>query len=299
MLTRFLSPKGLVFTVDLSKISDRENPRTVEAPISSSTAQVQEPTLIEWGDGQTSVIDSSTALPLTHEYQTVGVYQVTMRSATGHLPYIRFSAGDGASAGSNPLFNVTLAVVSIDHFDGLIGNEQPKVGVYAARHAKNLTYMDPRFLGLHLWSSINLAIRGGAELYQPVESFCFDFLTNCTSAQGVFYNCVKLYGSIPAGFMDGLSGAGNLDSFFASCANLTGGIPADMFDKCISATSFSNTFAGCYKLTPPPYIFWKEDGSLDTDKFPLLNSATNCYSNCSADMCAQVPEAYGGTMTVS
>lgn len=305
---RRVIPKGLVFTVDLSKLTNRELPegsemtldeyrRTVEAPISSALPQFQEPIFIEWGDGTTSIADSTATLPVTHTYAESGVYKVVMRSATGHLPYIRFSNGDSASA-TVPSYNLTLAVVSIDHFSGTIGSNSAGTGGALVRIATNLEYIDTRLSGNNKWSGIGLSHKN-CPLNQPIGSFCFDFLTQCTNAEGAFIGCANIYGPIPKGFMDGLISVGVLSYFFNGCRNITGELPQDLLDKCISITALASIFSSCQGLTGRPYIFWKEDGSLDTDKFPNLTAATNAYAWCLTALRAQVPEAYGGTMTTS
>jgi hypothetical protein len=44
-------------------------------------------------------------------------------------------------------------------------------------------------------------------------------------------------------------------------------------------------------LTGAPYVFW------DAIKHPNITDSADCYTACSAEMRAQVPVAYGGTMT--
>ena len=170
-LIRFPTVKGLVYTIDLSKIADRENPRTVEAPIRES---VQEQTIIDWGDGESSIVNVGDTTYPSHTYAAEGVYTVVMRSATGHLPLIVFYLDTGTAAATH---NISYAVVSVDHFAGDTGNPNGTTGiVFFLRRCINCTYTDTRILGLSKWTSISTSCFYTSSLMQPVESFCFDFI---------------------------------------------------------------------------------------------------------------------------
>ena len=268
-LIRFPTVKGLVYTIDLSKIADRANPLVVEAPI---RGEIQEPTIIEWGDGTSSTIQTTDSAYPAHTYAAAGIYTVVIRSATGHIPFCAFN--NTYDSASEPTYNITYAVISIDHVAGWLGADGfSSLPPYCTR-CLNLTYVDTRWAGQsrldHMFNMFQQCIN----LEQDIQSFCFDFCA-ARSASGfnaIFFNCVKLYGS-----------------------------PEGLLDKSTEARSFANMFRYDTKLTPPPFSFWKADGSLNTDKYPYLtaNSGQNCYANTSAAMKAQVPTAYGGTMTVS
>ena len=264
-LIRFPTPAGLVYTIDLSKIADRENPRTVEAPVGG---EIQEPVVIEWGDGSSEVVSSGTFPVHTYTDGTGDVFTVTLRSATGHLPFCYFNT-DGKDMEPTAAA-ITTALISIDHFAGWMGNNSLRSYGSGIRHTINLEYVDPRIVGLPKYSRLANALQySGIE--QPLRSFCFDFVTQSDSFAATFYRC---YG-------------------------ISGPMPSDLFDQHKLVTTFSQTFGYCSGLTGAPYIFWKADGSLDTDKFPILSTGTNAYMECSAAIRAQVPAVYGGTMTVS
>ena len=72
-----------------------------------------------------------------------------------------------------------------------------------------------------------------------------------------------------------------------------------MFDNNRNTIRFNNAFYACTMLTGKAYVFWKADGSLDTDKFPNLIGGGGAYYNCFGLNLAEIPTAYGGTMTVS
>lgn len=260
--------KGLVYTIDLSKIADRENPRTVEAPI---YGEVQEPTYIDWGDGSAPQVVTSGTWP-THTYAegTGDVFTVTVRTATGHLPFIRFSPPSASVVGD---YAIVKAVTAIDHFCGWAGNATVTQARMLANQCSNLTYVDPRFCGQARVSNLDRCFATGVNLEQPIESFCFDFCdaSAIDTFAAIFSACRKIYGTIPAG----------------------------MFDNNTATVSFANAFNGCINLTGKAYVFWKADGSLDTDKFPNLNNGNNAYYNCIGLNRAEIPTDYGGTMTVS
>ena len=271
-------PKGLVFTVDLSKLADRELPegseltvdeyrRTVEAPIAG---EIQELTYIDWGDGSAPTILETTdsAFP-THTYEAVGVYTVKISSATGHLPLVTFAIRGSDAEGQAPTYNMTWALVSLDHFAGWSGGQSATSALAICNGAKNLKYCAPRWVGQPRFTNLWSLFKYCGELEQNIQSFCFDF-SQATVIQQTFTLCTKLTGS-PEGIFDALTG---IEQFFAA-------------------------FSSCTSLSPPPFVFWKADGSLDTDKFPNLTNANYAYSLCSAALRAQVPTAYGGTLTIS
>ena len=312
-LVRFPTPAGLVYTIDLSKIADRENPRTVEAPIGSDS--YPETVIIDWGDGSAPEVKSSGKYP-EHTYAAAGIYTVTIRCATGHLPAIRPTYWTGSAEATNPTKNITLAIVSLDHFGGISNTGSSEmIFCYAC---KNMTYLDTRFMCQAHASNMTYALNGCEELEQPFESFGFEFVT-ATTATFLFTNCKKLYGGMKPGSFDNFAANMQLSSFFAGCEKLeyiTPGlfdfatqtpylnsifrdcksltsIPEGLFDNCISAENVSLCFQACTNIIGEPYKFWEQDYAAN-----ITNSA-NCYFGCSAALRAQVPTAYGGTMTVS
>lgn len=268
-LIRFPTVKGLVYTIDLTKIADRENPRTVEAAVFSTTYFTGGYT-VDWGDGSSDTYTTEAYPEHTYAEGAGDIFTVVIRSATGKLPFCKWLKANSAAEESNPSTAVTRAIVSFDHFAGSLPGTTVSLGA-VFRGCRNLEYMDTRYVGYYAASTLVNACDNCNSLEQSAESFCFSFSSSVTGAGALFNNCRKLQGELPADFLDGLT----------ACAQ------------------FNNTFYYCQSLDGAPYVFWKADGSLDTDKFPSLTSAANCYSNCKNTLRAQVPTDYGGTMTVS
>lgn len=281
-LIRFPTPTGLVYTIDLTKIADRANPRTVEAPISSG---YRETTIIEWGDGTSDIISGNVNRP-THTYaEGAGdVFAVVMRSATGHLPKILFS-GDSDNTAT---YSVTLAVTSVDHFAGWSGPDASGSYFSAFRNAANLRYYDARLTALPKWNSFLRAFQAvGIEKIQPGT---FEFCSDNTNLAAAFTNCLNLT-DIPAGLFDNQPNVTTINGLFNGCSYLTA-IPAGLFDNCISLTDTDYAFNGCFRVEGAPYAFWNQSYAAN------ITSKANTYRNCSVALKAQVPEDYGGTMTV-
>lgn len=268
-----INPPGLVYKIDLSKIADRENPRTVEAPING---YYQEDITIDWGDGtsdtfsrtgNTNIQANGTQYP-SHEYAASGIYTVVIRSVNGKLPLIH--CNDTASS-SEPERNISFAVVSLDHFGGTCAEAVKVSRNNLAKKCYNLTYIDTRLCGEPTMRNAPFMCNSSA-IQQSIESFCFDFTTELTDFGSAFYNC----------------------------SGLTGAIPEHFFDNCTTLTVLSTVFYGCTGLTAP-YIFWGADGEIDTAKFPNLvkSRAAAAYSGCTGMDRSQIPSAYGGTMSVS
>jgi len=348
MLIRFPTPKGLKYTIDLANIAHRTAPRTVEAPIEGWIA---EPTVIDWGDGTTETVQPGSAAFPTHTYaEGQDVFTIVIRSATGHLPKIRFAA-NSYDSDQPEKFAITKAVTAISHFAGEQGTSTVLVVHMLCKGASSLTYVDPRYAGYYKYSALMQVFSGCSSLAQDIKTFNFSFADqaedsafnatfyNCSGLTGsipeglfanntqaksfsrVFYGCTGLTGSIPEGlfanntlingnglgyvFCDctGLTGsipeglfANNtlatvMEGTFYNCSGLTGSIPEGLFDNCHSLKTVSSCFRSLNKLTGAPYVFW------DAIKHPDITDSADCYTACSAEMRAQVPVAYGGTMT--
>lgn len=317
--------KGLRFTVDLSKITARENPRTIQLPV-STTGNFPEPLIVDWGDGNVEVISSGGGTGWnTHTYAAGAgdVFTVVVRCATGHFPYVRFAMlVSNASDDLTPTHNITLAVTSVDHFAGVstTANASTGVGGSLFKEAANVKHVDPRLVGQNDYTSLlHCFTRSGIE--QPLESFCLHFCTKLTvitsaffgtsathvpgdlfrgleevtKANGVFAYCPHI-ATIGAGLFDDMTALTDAGNMFSSCTSLTA-IPENIFDKCVRLTSIANAFRTCSAVTSDPYVFWDENGDIDTTRFPNLTAgnASGVYAGCSGTLRAKVPQAYGGT----
>lgn len=294
--------KGLRYTIDLSKIADRANPRTVEAP---SMEYATEPYTVDWGDGVTDEFDTSSAGYPAHTYaEGAGdVFTVVIRSATGHLPMIRFRAYSSSGA---DIYAVTKAAVSIDHFAGESIEYNINTGSRTFANCSNLRYIDTRVVCKADRLTFNQHLENCENLEQDIRTFCFDFCNVAAPFVALFNSCGKLFGTLPRRFFAGAISASNMASVFVGCVSITGALPDDVIDYSPGITSIRYMFYRCTGITAP-FVFWNADGSLNADKYPALADATatdsratqDVYANCSAALRAQVPTAYGGTMTVS
>lgn len=282
------TPKGLVFTVDLSKLEGRENPRTVEAPIVTS-GSYPEPIFVDWGDGSAPEQISSGAWP-SHEYAAEGVYTITIRTVTGHLPDIMFTSNTSVDEEAEK--GVTDAIVSVDHFSGWIGNQTSRIYRYVMMNTVNLKYFDARIFGQCTWTNLQRALDNCGSV-QPFRSMCFDFCDSLSTLYVAFRNS-KMTGPLPNRMFANCP-VGSFSECFRGCLNLTY-IPNDLLGDTSTVTSMSGTFRGCSNpdLTDP-FVFWKDDGTVDANRFPSLNVTSYCYTACNESLRAKVPEAYGGT----
>ena len=249
-LIRFPTVKGLVYTIDLSKITDRENPRVVEAAIRDS---IQEPTVIDWGDGSPLETVSTGAF---HEHTYAAgagdVFTVVIRSATGHLPRCKFSADSNQNI-NPPTKNLTHAVTSIDHFAGWCGLAAGSAGNYMLMRTANLQYADPRYVCGAFWTSMSEACPySGFRMSGDVFSFEFQSSTDFGYA---FSNCRGLTGKTPK-LHDGVT---RLAYTFQSCIELT-----ELGDLPSSITNWAYAFHNCYQMV---------------GQFPDISSATGGMAN--------------------
>ncbi|MCR5360347.1 MAG: hypothetical protein K6E55_10735 [Thermoguttaceae bacterium] len=357
-LVRFPTVKGLVYTIDLTKIADREFPRTVEVPFQQGYS---EEIIIDWGDGTTPERVNSPGVNErpTHTYATGDgdVFKVVVRSNTGHLPIIFVPASLADAETSSPTYNISLALVAVDHCGGICGNGQnTNSGFYASR---NLKYVDARALIQPQAKRISYGLYKTA-VEQSIESFRLEFMTECLFQTFLFRECKGLTGNLWAGMLDAFSGLENFANFFAGCARITGGIPEGYMDKLVNAKVISSMFKGTGLTVIPdglldnctlveqaamtfgvmnddvennvpgfsniptglfdncpnlnnvkycffrataqsPYVFWNEDGTIDTERFPNLTEANvdSCYGRCDSMDATQIPIAFGGSWSVS
>lgn len=293
--------KGLRYTIDLSKIADRENPRTVEAPMRGGEFQLTEEFFIDWGDGNTTEVPVGTTVIPTHTYADGAgdVFQVVLRNTRGQLPKIAVTETSAGTEGTNPTKNLTLAIISVDHFAGVMGASTSSLGI-AFYHCANLKYIDTRIAGGSNITGLNSAFSRCTALEQPIKSFCLDFLSEVVSSYNAF-GFTKIYGDIPDGFMDGLVRLSNAGYTFRDCGQITY-MPVGLLDKCVSLSDTTYMFLNCnHQSLVSPCVFWKEDWTIDSDKHPSLTAekTAGTFAGCNATLRAKVPTAYGGTMTVS
>lgn len=292
-LIRFPTVKGLVYTIDLSKIADRENPRTVEAPIYNNTANT--PFTVDWGDGTSTDFPAGASTFPSHEYaEGAGdVFTVVIRSASGNLPRLMFNRGQDASDTTN----ATYAVISLDHFGGITAGLTRLQYNYSCMYTFNMTYCDPRFAGQQNYADLYKCFQNSG-ISQAVESLCFDFIdgSGTYTFDSAFQN-TKINGGIPGGLFRNNIYAVRFASCFYGCSYLTS-IGEGLFDNNHALAHVSYLFNGCSGLQGAPYKFWGEDGTTDLTRFPDMTGIAYCYTGCSAALRAQVPESYGGTMTV-
>ena len=248
MLIRFPTPKGLKYTIDLANIAHRTAPRTVEAPIEGWIA---EPTVIDWGDGTTETVQPGSAAFPTHTYaEGQDVFTIVIRSATGHLPKIRFAA-NSYDSDQPEKFAITKAVTAISHFAGEQGTSTVLVVHMLCKGASSLTYVDPRYAGYYKYSALMQVFSGCSSLVQDIKTFNFSFADQAEELafSATFFNCSGLTGSIPEGLFANNTLAKNFWMVFRGCTGLTGSIPEGLFANNTLATTFYYAFQGCTGLT--------------------------------------------------
>lgn len=285
--------KGLVYTIDLTKLADRELPsgstqtleeyrRTVEAPVSG----YREPFVIEWGDGTSNTYTSTVNLP-THTYanNAGNVFQVIVRSVSGRMPGLPFS-GDSTDT---PEKKITVAVTGIDHFAGTIGADTVRSYYGAFRNTVNLRYYDARMTALPTWNAMTRVFQNSG--IEQIEPNAFEFCSENTNLSSAFQGCTHLT-AIPAGLFDNQPNVNTINAVFSGCTHLTA-IPAGLFDNCVSLINTDYAFNSCSRIAGEPYAFWNQSYAAN------ITTKSNTYRNCSGALKAQVPEDYGGTMTVS
>ncbi|MGL5981654.1 MAG: hypothetical protein ACRCZY_12425, partial [Phocaeicola sp.] len=182
------------------------------------TEESREYTLtIEWGDGETTVIDKNTVLTtqlLTHTYKTEGTYIVTISSSE----------------------------------EDFTKNQIPAISLYdSEEHRKKLISLNTYLLYNEYTDYLRF------ENCTNLTTVCrelFKHYPNKDTFKQIFYNCTNLR-EIPAGLFDKNTEVKSFYSAFRYCTNLRE-IPAGLFDKNTEVESFELTFANCTNLTKIP-----------------------------------------------
>ena len=290
-LIRFPTVKGLVYTIDLSKIADRENPRTVEAPFYTYAYDPNNTFYIDWGDGNKSEMGSTQQTFEAFKEHTYApgsgdIFTVRITSKTGYLPRIRVNDSTQTGQDTNPNKNIQFAIISLDHFNGFTGGNTYYAITDAFHWAKNLKYVDTRIAGQWTIESMgNWFASTGID--QPLESFCFDFCDGLVSIVGALRDN-ELSGNIPNGMFRNCP-LTKMDSVFSDCSKIEGKIPEGLVDNATGLQSLGFAFARCTNLTAP-YKFWEHTNAEN------FTQVVGVYNGCSNTLRSQAPTIYGGTV---
>lgn len=187
---------------------------------------------VNWGDGNSDTITSSTALNRAHTYSSAGTYDI---SIAGFMP--------GFKVNNNAAIR-TLIV-------GLIQWGNVGIRTLDFYGCTNLTSIPGSgtlinvggYTGLSEVISFAGAFRSTGLTSIPSDLFAYS--PNATSFSNTFASTPIT--SVPSGLFDTNVQANDFSSCFSACTSLTT-VPATLFDLNVNAVNFSSTFRNCLSL---------------------------------------------------
>lgn len=188
---------------------------------------------VNWGDGNSDTITSSTALNRSHTYVSAGTYDI---SIFGFMP--GFKVNNNASIRTLIVGLIQWGIVglrTIDFFGCINLTSIPGSGTL-----ENVG----GYTGLSEVVSFAGAFRSTGITSIPAD--LFDYSPNATTFSNTFASTPIT--SIPSGLFDNVLQASDFTSCFSACTSLTTA-PLDLFDLNVNAVSFSSTFRNCLSLT--------------------------------------------------
>ena len=288
------------FTIDTEATAAGEKKTGIPLNLTDQSSIVVN---VNWGDGTTSTltaadyaIDDSRAS--VHEYETPGVYQVTMTSYHWNSLYllsIYNSNVNNLDITSVTNMNSSLywwrrTLTSVDSPIPRMGGiysyySQSQIGYSSNKPTTNKASFHALFAYCRKLTSISekLFINNNAAKYfnlcfsdcNSLQSIPANLFDNNTLAYSFFYcfrNCSSL-ASIPSEIFDKNTAVTDFISCFQSCSSLQS-IPSGLFDKNTAVTSFKNCFSGCRSITSIPSGLF--------DKNTAVTSFLSCFNGCSS-----------------
>jgi hypothetical protein len=192
---------------------------------------------VDWGDGQTSIITSTTDPDRIHTYSTAGTKTIKI---IGQMPGFKVNNNSAIRLAITGI--VDFGRVGIKTIDFFGCSNITSIPLDAAMKSSN-SGNGIGYRGLNSVISFTSFMRGTGITSIPAD--IFDFATSATSFSDIFsFTSIT---SIPTGLFDSSVNATTFASAFNSCT-LLNVCPANLFANSPNVTSFSSTFRNCLAL---------------------------------------------------
>lgn len=232
--------------------------------------------IVNWGDGNTGSVTSSTDLDKTHTYTSAGTYDI---SISGFMP--------GFKVNNNAAFRVL--VVALIQW-GTVGLRT--IDFYGC---SNLTSIP---------GSGTLSLVGGYTGLGEVISFAnfmrstgltsipsdlFAYSPNATTFSDTFTSTPIT--SIPSGLFDENIAATSFSSCFNNCTSLSS-VPSTLFDLNVNVINFSSTFRNCLSITSPLQFTYNTSVTTFSNLYNMSTTA-NAMTGTAPDLWNRTPAPAG------
>jgi hypothetical protein len=189
--------------------------------------------VVDWGDGNESVVTSITDTDRIHTYTTTGVYNI---SIFGNMP--GFKVNNNAVIRSLITGIIDFGRVGLKTLDFFGCNNITSIP------ASNT--MEVEYRGLGNMISFSGFMRGTGITTIPND--IFEFSPIATTFSDIF--SFTPITTIPSGLFDNNEPATNFGAAFNNCLSLST-YPSNLFNNNVNVLSFSSTFRNCIALTSP------------------------------------------------
>jgi hypothetical protein len=187
---------------------------------------------VNWGDGNSDTITSSTALNRSHIYSSAGTYDI---SISGFMP--GFKVNNNTSIRSLIVALIQWGTVGLRTIDFYGCNNLTSIP-----GSGTLTNVGG-YTGLS--EVINFTATFRSTGLTSIPSDIFDYSPNALSFSNTFASTPIT--SVPTGLFDSVNNATDFSSCFSACTSLST-VPLTLFDQNINAVNFSSTFRNCLTL---------------------------------------------------
>jgi hypothetical protein len=233
--------------------------------------------VVDWGDGSSDVITSSSDIALTHTYVTANTYQISI-------------------SGFMPAFTVNNSSTNRGLYTAII-----QFGINGLRRLN--------FQGCNLLTSIpssaSLSAVGGYDgLDEMIDWTGFMSRTGLTTIPSDMFNYSsnsQLFNSafsfspitsVPSGLFNSVPLAVDFTSTFYGCTSLTT-VPLTLFDACPDVVNFSQTFRQCAAITSGVIQFTYNQQVSTFQNVYFMSSTTNSISGTAPTIWLRTPTPFG------
>lgn len=225
---------------------------------------------VDWGDGTTETFPAFVAMAtISHQYNSDGEYQITLKSGEGNAPYMSFlnsSQIKSVDYSRVHWFRSTQEMTACVSFQNCSSIECVDPGLMC--YNANVTEFSYTFYNCVKFTQVPVGIFDNAPNATNFDS-CFRQTkiisiptglfknnNNATTFRSCFLGCNTITGTIPERLFNGKSRVSSFAYTFSGCTGITG-VPAGLFDDCTSVSTFEYTFNSCYSIEAVPELLFK------------------------------------------
>ena len=232
---------------------------------------------VDWGDGSSDAITSSSDIALTHTYVAADIYEI---SIVGFMP--AFTVNNSVSNRSLYTEIVQFGVTGLRRLNFQGCNRLTAIPSSASlSEVGGYDGLDDMIDWTGFMSRTGLT---------TIPSDMFDYSPNSQIFSSAF--SFTPITSVPSGLFDEVILATDFTSTFFACTSLTI-VPLNLFDLCTNVVNFSQTFRQCAAITSGVIQFTYNTSVSTFQNVYYMSSITNSISGAAPEIWTRVPTPYG------